>query len=177
MLLMWVKVVDLSLLEVATLASNIANIIVAFANILLVLYVSRQLRSQRTFFLQQSERDARAKISEAWQRFNLELLTRPKLSAKTFWPADSEEYSERLVAYSYLLNTLHNEFRFAASGVHDKDAFLKTLLYFIGTIDNLKEIADVKRLTKTLGFGEDFVRTAIPILDDQENKLRASLHA
>jgi hypothetical protein len=170
---MWVKVIDLSLLEAASLASNFANIIVAIANLLLVLYVSRQIRLQRTFFLQQSERDARAKISEAWQRFNLELLTRPKLAAKLFWPNDNQEYSERLVAYSYLLNTLHNEFRFAASGVHDRDAFMTTLLYFFRTIDNLKEIEDVKRLTKTLGFGQDFVQAAMPILDDQENKLRA----
>lgn len=102
------------------------------------------------------------------------MLARPNLAAKLFWPSIDPAQSEIFVAYSYLLNTLHNEYRFVASGIHSKQIFNHTLKFFIETIDEEFEVKAVMQLVQTLGFGDDFVEAALPIMELQLQKLRAN---
>jgi hypothetical protein len=153
---------EIDAIQIATIAGGTASAVAALANMLLVLFVYRQVTMQRDFFVQQSQRDARAKISEAWQRHAADLGFHPVVaqrlwSTEKFWPGIKPEQIELIGAYIYTLNTLHYEYRFAEEGLHERDSFLSTLKYYVGTIDDERELTCLLQMAEQVGFGERFV--------------------
>jgi hypothetical protein len=67
--------------EPITQASNIANVVVAFANMILVLFLFWQINLQKRFYHGQARRDAAQKISESYQRLTSALMANEDLAA------------------------------------------------------------------------------------------------
>ena len=148
--------------QIATVVGGIANTVVAIANILLVLFIYRQVTMQREFFISQSKRDARAKISDSWQKFALEMAKDPIVaerlwSAKRFWPSADTDQVSLITAYGYTLNTLQHEFRFVEEGLHELSNFQGTLDYIIGTTKSQEELSCIELLVKSIGFDKNFL--------------------
>ena len=78
-------------------ASSMANVIMALMNVILVLYVHRQLKMHEKFYKDQSKRDAQAKISNAYQQYFADMMATPKLVTQLF-PGLSPEQAENFVA-------------------------------------------------------------------------------
>jgi hypothetical protein len=156
------EIPQMDLLQISTVAGGLATAVAAIANILLVLFVYRQITMQREFFTSQSQRDARTKISEAWQKHASELGSNPVVaqrlwSTARFWPEAKAEQITLMVAYIYTLNTLHYEFRFVEEGLHADSNFRDTLEYYVSTIDDEAELNCLEQLARTLGFDAKFV--------------------
>jgi hypothetical protein len=162
--------------QIASVAGGIANTVVAIANICLVLFVYRQVSMQKEFFISQSRRDARSKISEAWQRFASEMASNPIAaqrfwSASRFWPAADVGQVNLIAPYMYTLNTLQFEFHFVEERLHSDANFLVTLRYIISTINNESELSCVEMLAKSVGFDESFVAAVEKEIAERRNRI------
>jgi hypothetical protein len=160
-------------------AGSIANVVIALANICLVAFVMRQIALQKKFFLEQSRRDARTKISESWQRFTAEMSVNPNAAprywpAAHFWPKADHGQVNLLPAHTYMLNTLQNEFRFVEDGLHSEDNFIRTLSWFTGVINNEDELSCVEAIAKGVGFDRKFISLVEKQIAERRNEIRAA---
>ncbi len=143
--------------DAITQASNVANVIVAFANIVLVLFLFWQISLQKRFFLDQSRRDAALKVSESYQRLTATFLGNKDLAALFYQTHDPARGQMRAI-WAYVLNTLQQEYRFAKQGLHPMDNLMRTAQEYIGFITDKQLLAEIAGQLLKAGFDADFTR-------------------
>jgi hypothetical protein len=146
---------EISMNESIAQASNIANVIVAFANILLVLFLFWQITLQKRFFIQQSQRDASQKVSESYQRLSATFLNDKDLAA-LFYQADDPAEGQIRAAWSFVLNTLQHEYRFAKQGLHPMQNVEQTAKGYIGFIKDSKVLKLITGVMLKTGYDAGF---------------------
>jgi hypothetical protein len=162
--------------EEIALASNIANVVVGLANIVLVLFLFWQISLQKRFYLEQSRRDAAQKIAESYQRLSATFMGDGNL-AERFYQTHNPADARMRAAWSFVLSTLHQEYRFASQGLHPLENVRKTAQAYIGFIDSRSVLDDIIVPILKTGYDAGFVTLIEEMVAKRRNTLVTAAQA
>jgi hypothetical protein len=151
-------------------ASNIANVVVAIANLVLVIFLFWQISLQKRFFIEQARRDAAQKISESYQRLSSTFMGNRSAAALFYQTHDSLDAQKR-ASWAFVLNTLHHEYRFARQGLHPLENLKRTAKGYIGFITDTDFLSDTLILILNTGYDKDFSELMKEIIKERHQQL------
>jgi len=148
------------ILQSTAVISTVTALLTAVANVIALRINWRNIRNQSEAAKDAAKRDARAKISEAYQRFNAITLTNDKAfsSARQFmWgQIRSDERVAHHIFFTLLLNTIYEEFHFVKAGLADHAGYLSTVETWSRIIARSNEHHDATEFLRFLDIVQDF---------------------